>query len=215
MSRRRGPDDAGSASATSAARSSVARMRPGRALILLLVVPLLVGVLAPAARAGDPRWVFYSHDATRYTSPWFAGAHRIMVPFGCTRAPYYSPDPRCAHERGFHHGIDVAMRCGTPLFARFGGRVVSHASLGPAYGDNPVLIRNRARGYDLVIGHTRRVFAHPGDRIHRGQRIALASDNGAPDGCHLHFERRALHGDLATAVRPRRLLDLTPKERRS
>ena len=191
-------------------------MRLGRALATLLLLPLLVGVLAPAAQAQarDPRWVFYSHDRTRYTSPWFAGAHRIMVPFGCTRAPYYSPDPRCAHRHGFHHGIDVAMACGTPLFARFGGRVVPHTSLGPAYGDNPMLIRNHRHDYDLVIGHTRRVFAHPGDRIHRGDRIALASDNGAPDGCHLHFEQRAVGGGLDTAVRPRDLLHLTPRETR-
>jgi len=191
-------------------------VRLGRLLALLLLVPLVTAALpAPAGASGDPRWVFYSHDSHRYTSPWFAGTHRIMVPFGCTRAPYYSPDPRCAHQHGFHHGIDVAMRCGTPLYARFGGRVVSHASLGPAYGDNPMLIRNHRHGYDLVIGHTRRVFAHPGDRIHRGDRIALASDNGAPDGCHLHFEQRAIGGGLDTAVRPRELLDLTARTQRT
>jgi len=78
-----------------------------------------------------------------------------------------------------------------------------------------MLIRNRQRGYDLVIGHTRHVFAHPGDRIHRGERIALASDNGAPDGCHLHFEKRAVGGGLETAVLPRRLLHLTPTHHRS
>ena len=40
-----------------------------------------------------------------------------MIPFGCTEAPYYSPDPRCEDEHGFHHGIDMAMACGTKLFA--------------------------------------------------------------------------------------------------
>ena len=43
----------------------------------------------------DPRWVFYTDDKTWYSSPWFGGKHRIMIPFGCTEAPYYSPDPRC------------------------------------------------------------------------------------------------------------------------
>jgi hypothetical protein len=42
--------------------------------------------------------------------------------------------------------------------------------------------------------------------------IARASDDGAPDGCHLHFERRAVGGGLDTARKPRRLLALTPKE---
>ena len=181
-----------------------------RAVVLVLAL-LLVGLLPNAAEA-DPRWHFYTSDKTRYTSPWFSGNHRIMVPYGCTSAPYYDPDPRCSDDHGYHHGIDVAMKCGTKLYARFGGVVVSHASLGPAYGDSPMLIRNRHRGYDLVIGHTRRVFAHPGDRIHRGQKIALASDNGAPDGCHLHFEKRAVKGDLDTATWPRKMLHLTPVE---
>ena len=179
---------------------------------VVLVLALVIVALVPTSADADPRWHFYTKDKTRYTSPWYAGDHRIMVPFGCTSAPYYDPDPRCSDDHGFHHGIDIAMKCGTKLFARFGGRVVSHESLGPAYGDNPMLIRNRHRGYDLVIGHTRRVFAHPGDRIHRGQKIALASDNGAPDGCHLHFEKRAVGGGLDTATWPRKLLRLRPAE---
>ena len=122
----------------------------------------LVGTAAPAS-AMDPDWVFYTDDTTHYTSPWFAGAHRIMIPYGCTEAPYYSHDPRCPGEQGFHHGIDVAMPCGTRLFAGRRAQVVDNATLGPAYGDNPVLLRNRKLGWDLVIGHTRKVFVEPGD----------------------------------------------------
>ncbi|MBB6626615.1 M23 family metallopeptidase [Nocardioides sp. KIGAM211] len=180
-------------------------------LATLVLAPLLaLTVLATAAQA-DKRWVFYTDDTTHYTSPWFGGAHRIMVPFGCTSAPYYSPDPRCSDDRGFHHGLDIAMPCGTKLFSPYRGRVVSHDTLGPAYGDNPMLIRYAKRGFDLVIGHTRRVFLQPGDRVRAGAKIALASDNGAPDGCHLHFEKRAVEGGLATATKPRRLLALTPQ----
>ena len=42
--------------------------------------------------------MFYTDDKTWYTSPWFGGKHRIMIPFGCTEAPYYSPDPRCSER---------------------------------------------------------------------------------------------------------------------
>jgi hypothetical protein len=58
-----------------------------RRLGTLVLALLLAATLAGPARAGDPRWVFYSKDKTFYTSPWFQGAHRIMVPFGCTTAP--------------------------------------------------------------------------------------------------------------------------------
>ena len=152
--------------------------------------------------------MFYTDDKTWYTSPWFGGKHRIMIPFGCTEAPYYSPDPRCTDGHGFHHGIDVAMACGTKLFAGRRATVVDPAPLGPAYGTTPLLLH--AEKWDLVIGHTRKRFVAPGDTVRRGQLIALASDNGAPDGCHLHFEKRAPAGGLDSATYPKGLLDLTP-----
>ena len=100
------------------------------------------------------------------------------------------------------------MPCGTRLFAGRRAKVVDNATLGSAYGDNPVLLRNRKLGWDLVIGHTRQVFVEPGDKVHRGDVFARASDSGAPDGCHLHFEVRAVEGGLDTARRPRPLLAL-------
>ena len=181
-----------------------------RTLIGVIVAGLLT--LAPAAaQAKDPDWVFYTKDKTYYQSPWYAKAHRVMIPFGCTKAPYYDPDPRCSDDRGFHHGIDIAMPCGTRLYAARYGWAVSNAALGSAYGKNPLRLRNFQQEWDLVIGHTRRVFVEPGDRIKPGMLIAKASDSGAPDGCHLHFEKRALKGGLSTAVRPWKMLDMKAK----
>lgn len=178
-------------------------------LTLALALPLLWS--APVAPASaDPRWEFYSKDSTHYSSPWWAGTHRTMIGYGCTRAPYYSPDPRCRRGRGFHHGIDYAMPCGTRLFAGRGGRVVSAHALGPAYGVNPLLVRNRRLGVDFLLAHTERVFVRPGDRVRRGDLLARANDSAAPDGCHLHFEVRRKGGGLDDARWPRRYLDLEP-----
>jgi murein DD-endopeptidase MepM/ murein hydrolase activator NlpD len=160
--------------------------------------------------SADPRWRFYSSDRSRHTSPWFAGAHRVMIGYGCTVAPYYDHDPRCAGRQGFHHGIDVAMPCGTPLTSDVNGVVLSPTepgSPGPAYGVNP--LRIHTGDVDVLIGHTRRVFVEPGDRLRAGQRIALASDSGAPDGCHLHFEVRRHGQGLDGAIDPARLLKLS------
>jgi murein DD-endopeptidase MepM/ murein hydrolase activator NlpD len=180
-------------------------------LIAALVLAVsLVTASSPAAEP-DPRWVFYTKDKTFYHSPWYRHAHRIMIPFGCTRAPYYSPDPRCTRDRGFHHGIDIAMPCGTPLRSDQSGWVVSNDSLGPAYGVNPIRLRNYRDRFDLVIGHTRKVFVRPGDRVRPGTLLGRASDSAAPDGCHLHFEKRALGGELASATSPRKMLRLRPK----
>lgn len=182
--------------------------------VLAVLVGLLAGPVGPAA-AGDPRWVFYTSDATRYTSPWYAGQGRIMIPYGCTRAPYYDPDPRCSGDRGFHHGIDIALPCGTPLYAGRRGVVLSPSAPGrpgSAYGSKAFRIRSSVGGrtVDIVIGHARRVYVSPGDRVRRGQLIARASDAGAPDGCHLHFEVRRKGTGYTGAINPAPYLRLTP-----
>ena len=135
-----------------------------------------------------------------------------MINFGCTRAPYYDPSPLCSGGRGFHHGLDVAMPCNTALYAGVRGRVLSPSSagsLGSAYGPWAFRIRNAHFKRDIVIGHVRKVFVRPGERVVRGQLIARASDAGAPDGCHLHFEVRPFGGSYSSAVRPGPLLQLS------
>ena len=157
----------------------------------------------------DPRWRFYTDDHAWHTSAWFAGSHRVMIGYGCNSAPWYSHDPRCPGREGFHHGIDVAMPCGTPLFSAVDGVVVdpsSAGSPGSAYGVHP--FRIRTGDHDVLIGHTIHVFVRPGQHVHPGQRIALAGDSGAPDGCHLHFEVRRAGGGLSSAVDPAGLLGL-------
>ena len=162
----------------------------------------------------DPRWQFFVRDQRRHRSPWFDGAQRIMIGYGCTPAPFYAPDPRCDGD-GFHHGIDVALPCRTDLYAGVDGRVISPdrpGTPGPAYGSTAFRIRVSFRGetYDVLIGHATRVFVAPGDRVRAGERIATAGARGSPDGCHLHFEQRRVDGGVAAAVDPRRLLDLQP-----
>lgn len=157
----------------------------------------------------DPRWRFFTNDATRWSSPWFAGQHRVMIGYGCTPAPYYDHDTRCPGRQGFHHGIDVAMACGTVLRSAVAGTVLSPTASGApgaAYGVRPFRIRTGR--YDVLIGHARTVFVRPGQQVRPGQRIALSSDSGAPDGCHLHFEVRRAGGGLSSAVDPAGLLRL-------
>lgn len=179
---------------------------------MLVALLGLLAVLSPASQAqADPRWVFYTSNKTSYASAWFEGEHRVMIPFGCTRAPYYSADSRCRDRQGFHHGIDVAMECGTMLYAGRDFRVVSNRTLGPAYGTRPLLLRNSKLGWDVVIGHASKVYVREGQVVRRGWRIARAGDSGAPDGCHLHFERRKVGGGLSTAVHPVSLLNLQPR----
>lgn len=165
---------------------------------------------SPSEAHPDPRWRFYTTDKAWHTSPWFAGAHQVMIGYGCNASPWYSHDPRCPGREGFHHGIDVAMPCGTPLRSAVDGVVLDPSAPGApgsAYGVHP--FRIRSDDHDILIGHTVTVFVHPGERVRTGQRIALAGDSGAPDGCHLHFEVRRAGGGLSTATDPAPLLRLS------
>jgi murein DD-endopeptidase MepM/ murein hydrolase activator NlpD len=133
-----------------------------------------------------------------------------MIGYGCTVAPYYAHDPRCPGRQGFHHGIDVAMPCGTRLFSDVAGRVVdprSPGAPGPAYG--PYAFRIRTHELDVLIGHVRRVYVRPGEPVRRHQLVARANDQGAPDGCHLHFEVRRAGGGLSETVDPAPYLHLS------
>lgn len=133
-----------------------------------------------------------------------------MVEYGCTPAPYYDPDARCPNHQGFHHGVDIAMPCGTRIIAGVGGRVIDPSSPGtpgPAYGKTAFRIRT-ATDQDVLIGHAKTALVHPGDRVRVGQPIAVAGARGAPDGCHLHLEVRPAGGGVADAVDPMKLAQL-------
>lgn len=136
-----------------------------------------------------------------------------MIDFGCTDAPYYSADSRCDDGEGFHHGIDIALPCGTTLRAGVAGRVVEPSRPGrpgAAYGAKAFRLRVATEDgrVDVLIGHARKVLVQPGDRVRAGQPIAETGDLGAPDGCHLHFEQRTVDGGLSTATDPSDLLAL-------
>jgi murein DD-endopeptidase MepM/ murein hydrolase activator NlpD len=170
------------------------------------------GSVASAVETGkqpspDPDTV-YTKDHRYYASPWYDGAWQEMIPFGCTRAPYYSRDASCPRTRpGKHHGIDMYMPCGTRIRSAVKGRVVGEPNLGPAYGRLGLKIRSGQ--YDYVIGHARRLLVDPGERVRKGQVIAHSGKLAAPDGCHLHFEKRPAGAGYTAAVDPERSLRRT------
>ena len=91
-------------------------------------------------------------------------------------------------RNGRHHdGIDISAPRGTVIRAA---------------GDGKVLFSNVHRGYGnlIIIGHTKTlvtVYAHNeknlvkvGDKVKRGEKIALVGQTGRATGPHLHFEVR-------------------------
>jgi len=86
-----------------------------------------------------------------------------------------------------HAGIDLAAPMGTPVYATADG-IVDHADWSGGYG-NMVEI-DHGKGIQTRFGHLSRILVHPGERVVRGQEIALMGSTGRSTGSHLHYEVR-------------------------
>ncbi|MBU9843942.1 murein DD-endopeptidase MepM [Rahnella ecdela] len=84
-----------------------------------------------------------------------------------------------------HRGVDFAVPVGTPVLAVGDGEVVV-AKNGGAAG-NYVAIRH-GRQYMTRYMHLRKILVKPGQKVKRGDRIALSGNTGRSTGPHLHFE---------------------------
>src|SRR3954468_8638347 len=84
-----------------------------------------------------------------------------------------------------HEGIDVTAPMGSPIEAPAAG-VVIETGWETGYG-NTVSIDH---GYGIVtkFAHTSKILVHEGERVSRGQRIALVGNSGLATGPHLHYE---------------------------
>ena len=84
-----------------------------------------------------------------------------------------------------HEGIDVTAPSGTPIEAPAAG-TVTDAGWESGYG-NTITIDH---GFGIVtkFAHTSKILVRTGQRVSRGQRIALVGNTGLATGPHLHYE---------------------------
>ncbi|WP_116091512.1 peptidoglycan DD-metalloendopeptidase family protein [Sphingomonas crusticola] len=149
------------------------------------------GPLLPASAAGDSRFhsLFLSwKKADAISSP---GAISVPSSKPVQTATYTSgygvrSDP-FRGSAAMHAGIDLAAPMGTAVYATADG-VVDRAEWSGGYG-NLVEI-DHGKGLQTRFGHLSRVLVHSGDRVVRGQLIALMGSTGRSTGSHLHYEVR-------------------------
>jgi len=85
-----------------------------------------------------------------------------------------------------HFGIDIAARRGTPVTAAAGGVVLF---AGWTYDSGNMLILSHGQNILTFYKHNQSLLAHLGERVNRGEPIALLGDSGHTSmGPHLHFE---------------------------
>lgn len=84
-----------------------------------------------------------------------------------------------------HRGVDFAMPQGTPVLSVGDGEVVVAKRSGAA--GYYVAIRH-GRTYTTRYMHLRKLLVQPGQKVKRGDRIALSGNTGRSTGPHLHYE---------------------------
>jgi murein DD-endopeptidase MepM/ murein hydrolase activator NlpD len=85
-------------------------------------------------------------------------------------------------------GVDIAVPEGTPIKAAENG-VVIYAGDGLKEFGNTVLVRHE-NGLVTVYGHASSIEVQRGQKVKRGQEIALSGMSGTTDSPKLHFEVR-------------------------
>ncbi|BCG09086.1 MULTISPECIES: murein DD-endopeptidase MepM [Buttiauxella] len=84
-----------------------------------------------------------------------------------------------------HKGVDFAMPQGTPVLSVGDGEVVMAKRSGAA--GYFVAIRH-GRTYTTRYMHLKKLLVQPGQKVKRGDRIALSGNTGRSTGPHLHYE---------------------------
>ena len=134
-----------------------------------------------AARHSNGR--FYKPDGEGLLPPFdrrpFAGEYRLTSHFNLRRR--HPVTGRVAP----HYGTDWAMPIGTPILAPADGRV-TRVETHPVAGR--FIVIEHGQGYSTRYLHLSRSLVRPGQRVTRGERIALSGNTGRSTGPHLHYE---------------------------
>lgn len=119
-------------------------------------------IAAPANAAG------YAYPLTSYT---------FTSPYGYRVSPI-------SYTGELHDGIDLAISCGTPVYASKGGTVVS-AQWDGGFGWRVMIAH--ADGITTGYAHLSSMAVSTGQSVVQGQEIGSVGSTGASTGCHLHF----------------------------
>ena len=85
----------------------------------------------------------------------------------------------------FHHGLDFAGKAGSEVVAVADGIVSWQGSRG-GYGE--MIEIDHGNGYQTRYAHNKELVVKLGERIEKGQAIALMGSTGRSTGPHVHFE---------------------------
>lgn len=85
-----------------------------------------------------------------------------------------------------HTGVDIAGPKGTPIYAAGDGMVTLTEQRRTGYGWQIMI--DHQNGLKTRYGHTSKILVSQGQRVKKGDMIALMGSTGLSTGPHLHFE---------------------------
>lgn len=87
--------------------------------------------------------------------------------------------------REFHKGLDIACRAKTPILATADGQVTF---IGRKGNLGRVIIIDHGHGVVTRYGHCYSILKKVGQKVKRGEKIALLGSSGRTTGPHVHYE---------------------------
>ncbi len=84
-----------------------------------------------------------------------------------------------------HKGIDFAVKEGTPIVVTATG-IVEFTGWDKDFGN--LIIINHENGYKTVYGHNQKIISSEGEKVYKGDVIALSGNSGQSSAPHLHYE---------------------------
>jgi murein DD-endopeptidase MepM/ murein hydrolase activator NlpD len=99
-------------------------------------------------------------------------------------------------ELRFHTGVDISVPTGTKVSATANG-IVSFS--GWAENSGIVVVVEHGRGFSTAYAHNRKALVTVGQRVVRGDPVALSGSTGISTGPHVHYEiwKNGRHTDPA------------------
>ena len=114
-------------------------------------------------------------------------AGTLSSPYGYRNHPVYE-------ERKFHTGVDISVPSGSEVKATANG-IVSFA--GWTENSGIVVVAEHGHGFSTAYAHNRKALVRFGQRVARGDVIAMSGSTGVSTGPHVHYEiwRNGRHTD--------------------
>lgn len=132
---------------------------------------------AEEAARNDDGTIYYTGGKLNWPCP---ASHRITSKFG----PRNTGIPGAST---YHKGIDIGVPVGNSVVAAEAGTVIA---VSYNYARGYYVMVNHGGGLTTLYQHCNKITVSVGQKVERGEQVALSGNTGIGSGPHLHFEVR-------------------------